>query len=103
MGKSKMILGIIEGLPTMFRCEVALASYERQDDIQLLRFANYFGRPFSGMPALQFPWVNLLRVSPISKVPDNLVSHIPEAVTRRQWIGSTNDLLKPFVLFSFGP
>ncbi|GJY88020.1 clathrin interactor EPSIN 1 [Tanacetum coccineum] len=38
-----------------------MASYEGQDDIQLMRFTDYFGQAF--LPVLQFRWVNLLSVT----------------------------------------
>ncbi|CAI9263075.1 unnamed protein product [Lactuca saligna] len=41
---------------------------EAQQDIQLMRFADYFGRAFSSVTASQFPWVKLLRESPVAKV-----------------------------------
>ena len=43
-----------------------------------MRFADYFGRAFSGVPASQFPWVKLFRESPIAKVAD--VSSLLETV-----------------------
>ncbi|KAJ0725027.1 putative transmembrane protein [Helianthus annuus] len=79
------------------------ASYETQQDIQLMRFADYFGRAFSKVSASQFPWVKLLRESPVAKVADNPVSHIPEAVykTSVDWINNRSlESLGPFVLWS---
>ena len=35
-----------------------------------MRFADYFGRAFSNVSASQFPWVKLLRESPVVKVAD---------------------------------
>lgn len=35
-----------------------------------MRFADYFGRAFSGVSAAQFPWVKLLRESPVAKIVD---------------------------------
>ncbi|GKB31993.1 transmembrane protein 214-like protein [Tanacetum coccineum] len=81
----------------------AWASYEGQDDIQLMRFADYFGRAFSGVPASQFPWVKLFRESPIAKVADNPVSHISEAVykTSVDWINKRSpEALRAFFLWS---
>lgn len=46
------------------------ASYESQQDIQLMRFADYFGRAFSAVNASQFPWTKLFRESPIAKIAD---------------------------------
>ncbi|GJT08824.1 transmembrane protein 214-like protein [Tanacetum coccineum] len=80
-----------------------VASYEGQDDIQLMRFADYFGRAFSGVPASQFPWVKLFRESPIAKVADNPVSHISEAVykTSVDWINKRSpEALRAFFLWS---
>ncbi|KAG5240493.1 DUF2359 domain-containing protein [Salix suchowensis] len=49
-------------------------SYEGQQEIQLMRFADYFGRAFSSVISSQFPWIPL--------------SHISEAVykTSADWI-----------------
>lgn len=35
-----------------------------------MRFADYFGRAFSGVTASQFPWVKMLRESPVAKFVD---------------------------------
>ncbi|KAL8241843.1 hypothetical protein R6Q59_012145 [Mikania micrantha] len=78
-------------------------SYETQQDIQLMRFADYFGRAFSGVSASQFPWVKLLRESAVAKVADNPVSYIPEAVykTSVDWINNRSlESLGSFVLWS---
>ncbi|KAK9060054.1 hypothetical protein SSX86_020758 [Deinandra increscens subsp. villosa] len=78
-------------------------SYETQQDIQLMRFADYFGRAFSSVSASQFPWVKLLRESAVAKVADNPVSHIPEAVykTSVDWINNRSlESLGSFVLWS---
>ncbi|CAA2953416.1 Hypothetical predicted protein, partial [Olea europaea subsp. europaea] len=45
-------------------------SYEGQQDIQLMRFADYFGRAFSAVSASQFPWLKLFRESALSKTAD---------------------------------
>ncbi|CAI9278488.1 unnamed protein product [Lactuca saligna] len=78
-------------------------SFEAQQDIQLMRFADYYGRAFSGVTASQFPWVKLLRESPVAKVADNPVSHIPEAVykTSVDWINKLSmEALSSFLLWS---
>ncbi|CAI9289396.1 unnamed protein product [Lactuca saligna] len=78
-------------------------SFEAQQDIQLMRFADYFGRAFSSVTASQFPWVKLLRESPVAKVADNPVSHIPEAVykTSVDWINKLSmEALSSFLLWS---
>ncbi|KAK9051072.1 hypothetical protein SSX86_027698 [Deinandra increscens subsp. villosa] len=78
-------------------------SFEGQQDIQLMRFADYFGRAFSSVPASQFPWVKLFRESPVAKVADNPVSHIPEAVYRTSvdWINKRSmEALSSFLLWA---
>ncbi|KAI3720131.1 hypothetical protein L6452_21041 [Arctium lappa] len=78
-------------------------SFEAQQEIQLMRFADYFGRAFSSVTASQFPWVKLLRESPVAKVADNPVSHIPEAVykTSVDWINKRSmEALGSFFLWS---
>lgn len=35
-----------------------------------MRFADYFGRAFSGVIASQFPWVRMFRESPVAKIVD---------------------------------
>ncbi|XP_021733119.1 uncharacterized protein LOC110699935 [Chenopodium quinoa] len=63
-------------------------SYENQEDIQLMRFADYFARAFSGVSSAQFPWVKTFRESPVAKLSEIPVSHIPDAVykTSIDWI-----------------
>ncbi|CAI0432005.1 unnamed protein product [Linum tenue] len=51
------------------------ASYEGQQEIQLMRFADYFGRAFSVVSSAQFPWVKLFRENPLTKIAD--VGHVP--------------------------
>ncbi|KAK1413703.1 hypothetical protein QVD17_35480 [Tagetes erecta] len=78
-------------------------SYEEQQDIQLMRFADYFGRAFAGVTASQFPWVKLFRESPVPKVADNPVSSIPEAVykTSVDWISKRSlEALGSFFVWS---
>ncbi|KAI3818247.1 hypothetical protein L1987_12050 [Smallanthus sonchifolius] len=78
-------------------------SFEAQQDIQLMKFADYFGRAFASVTASQFPWVKLFRESPVGKVADNPVSHIPEAVykTSVDWINKRSmEALGSFCLWS---
>eukprot|EP00262_Sarcandra_glabra_P007352 TRINITY_DN20083_c0_g2_i1.p1 TRINITY_DN20083_c0_g2~~TRINITY_DN20083_c0_g2_i1.p1 ORF type:complete len:597 (+),score=91.61 TRINITY_DN20083_c0_g2_i1:28-1791(+) len=79
------------------------ASYESKQDIQLMRFADYFARAFSSVSASQFPWVKIFKESTIAKIIDVPVCHLPEAVykTSLDWIGqrSTNALCS-FVYWS---
>ncbi|XP_043701115.1 uncharacterized protein LOC122651688 [Telopea speciosissima] len=79
------------------------ASYESQQDIQLMRFADYFGRAFSGVSAAQFPWTKIFKESPVAKIVDIPLSHISEAVykTSTDWINQrSSDALGVFVLWS---
>ncbi|XP_073140261.1 uncharacterized protein [Henckelia pumila] len=79
-------------------------SYEGQQDIQLMRFADYFGRAFSGVSASQFPWLKLFRESAVAKIADVPVSYISEAVykTSIDWINNFSyDALGTFVFWSF--
>ncbi|GER48776.1 hypothetical protein STAS_25964 [Striga asiatica] len=95
-------------------------SFEGQQDIQLMRFADYFGRAFSAVSASQFPWLKLFRESPVAKIVDHAVafsplpcprivfhsipvSHIPESVYKASvdWISQLSiEALETFVLWS---
>ncbi|CAI9755986.1 unnamed protein product [Fraxinus pennsylvanica] len=78
-------------------------SYEGQQDIQLMRFADYFGRAFSAVSASQFPWLKLFRESALSKIADVPVSYISEAVYKISvdWISQHSyEALGSFVLWS---
>ncbi|KAL6543831.1 hypothetical protein OROGR_010328 [Orobanche gracilis] len=63
-------------------------SFEGKEDIQLMRFADYFGHSFSSVSASQFPWMKLFRESALAKIADVPVSYISEAVykTSVEWI-----------------
>ncbi|KAL9241926.1 hypothetical protein vseg_015978 [Gypsophila vaccaria] len=63
-------------------------TYEAQEDIQLMRFADFYGRAFSGVSSAQFPWVKLFKESPVAKIVEIPLSHIPEAAykTSVDWI-----------------
>ncbi|XP_043696361.1 uncharacterized protein LOC122646821 [Telopea speciosissima] len=79
------------------------ASYESQQDIQLMRFADYFARAFSAVSAAQFPWTKIFKESPVAKIVDIPLSHISEAVykTSADWISQrSSDALVGFVLWS---
>ncbi|CAA2992040.1 Hypothetical predicted protein [Olea europaea subsp. europaea] len=80
-----------------------LVSYEGQQEIQLMRFADYFGRAFSAVSASQFPWLKLFRESTVEKIADVPVSYISETVykTSVDWINHCSyDALGSFVLWS---
>ncbi|KAG7980248.1 hypothetical protein I3843_05G172400 [Carya illinoinensis] len=79
------------------------ASFESQQEIQLMRFADYFGRAFSAVSASQFPWVKMLRESTVAKFADIPISHISETVykTSIEWINKRSlEALGSFVLWS---
>ncbi|CAL4964981.1 unnamed protein product [Urochloa decumbens] len=78
------------------------ASYENRQDIQLMRFADYFGRAFVTVSAAQFPWAKMFKESPVSKMVDVPLCHIPEPVikTSGDWINQrSSDALGDFVLW----
>uniref|UniRef100_A0A5B7AHQ4 Transmembrane protein 214-A n=1 Tax=Davidia involucrata TaxID=16924 RepID=A0A5B7AHQ4_DAVIN len=78
-------------------------SYESQQDIQLMRFADYFGRAFAAVSASQFPWTKMFRESTVAKIEDVPVSHISEAVykTSVDWINQRSyEALCSFVSWS---
>ncbi|XP_010460098.1 PREDICTED: uncharacterized protein LOC104741034 [Camelina sativa] len=66
----------------------ATESYGSQPEIQLMRYADYFGRALSQVSSAHFPWVKTFKESPLSKLIDIPLSHIPEAVykTSADWI-----------------
>lgn len=45
-------------------------SYEDKQDIQLMRFADYFARAFSSVSASQFPWTKTIKESSVAKISD---------------------------------
>ncbi|KAJ1282798.1 hypothetical protein BS78_03G079400 [Paspalum vaginatum] len=78
------------------------ASYENQQDIQLMRFADYFGRAFVTVSASQFPWAKMFKESTVSKMVDIPLCYIPEPVikTASDWISQrSSDALADFVLW----
>ncbi|KAG2313053.1 hypothetical protein Bca52824_024610 [Brassica carinata] len=82
----------------------ASEAYASQPDIQLMRFADYFGRALSGVSSVQFPWVKMFKESSLSKLIDVPLSHIPELVykTSADWINQRPvEALGGFVLWAF--
>ncbi|KAL3524998.1 hypothetical protein ACH5RR_013370 [Cinchona calisaya] len=78
-------------------------SYETQQDIQLMRFADYFGRAFAKVSGSQFPWMKILKESPVAKMVDIPLSTVPEDVykTSTDWINQLSfEALGSFVLWS---
>lgn len=79
------------------------ASFESQQDIQLMRFADYFGRAFASVPSAQFPWLKLFKESAVSKIVDIPVAHVSQDVykTAVDWLGQrSQEALGSFVLWS---
>ncbi|KAG9138491.1 hypothetical protein Leryth_012760 [Lithospermum erythrorhizon] len=69
----------------------------------LMRFADYFGRAFAMVNSSQFPWVKLLKESPVAKMVDVPLSHISEDVikTSTEWLSHCSiEALSQFVLWS---
>ncbi|XP_057962000.1 uncharacterized protein LOC131153601 isoform X2 [Malania oleifera] len=62
----------------------ASASYGKQPDIQLMRFADYFGRAFSAVSSSQFPWTKMFRESPVAKIVDVAIFVVLAMVLRRK-------------------
>ncbi|GLT97923.1 hypothetical protein SLE2022_154650 [Rubroshorea leprosula] len=80
-------------------------SFEDQQEIQMMRFADYFGRAFSGVSASQFPWVKMFRESTVAKLADIPLSQISDAVykTSVDWINQRAlEALGSFILWSLG-
>lgn len=78
-------------------------SFDKQEDIQLMRFADYFGRAFAKVSSSQFPWMKILRESSVEKMIDIPVSQISEDVykTSVDWLNQRSfDALGSFVLWS---
>ncbi|XP_010916390.1 uncharacterized protein [Elaeis guineensis] len=77
-------------------------SYESQQDIQLMRFADYFARSFSPVSGSQFPWTKMFKESPVSKIIDIPLCHISESVYKASvdWIAQkSTDALGDFVFW----
>ncbi|KAB1205766.1 hypothetical protein CJ030_MR7G028049 [Morella rubra] len=85
-----------------FLAEISV-SFESQQDIQLMRFADYFGHAFSAVSSAQFPWVKMFRESTVAKFADIPLSHISETVYKISvdWINRRSlEALGSFVLWS---
>lgn len=78
-------------------------SYEGQQNIQLMRFADYFARAFSPVSAAQFPWTKLLKESSVVKIVDIPLCYVPEAVYKISvdWVGKrSNEAIGDFLIWS---
>ncbi|KAF5737820.1 hypothetical protein HS088_TW13G00711 [Tripterygium wilfordii] len=79
------------------------ASYESQQDIQLMRFTDFFGRAFASVTSAQFPWLKLFKESSVAKMVDIPLSHLSEDVykTSVDWLNKRSlDAIGSFVLWS---
>ncbi|XP_031396918.1 uncharacterized protein LOC116207929 isoform X2 [Punica granatum] len=70
-------------------------SYESQQDIQLMRFADYFGRAFASVGAAQFPWLKIFKESPVAKLVDDVYKASVDWLNQRSL-----EALGSFVLWS---
>ena len=52
------------------------ASYESQQDILLMRFADYFGRAFALVSVSQFQWTKTFKESSVAKMVDVSFFHL---------------------------
>ncbi|KAF8378608.1 hypothetical protein HHK36_029956 [Tetracentron sinense] len=85
-----------------FLIDVSASYDESQQDIQLMRFADYFGHAFSSVSASQFPWTKMFKESTVAKMADIPLLHISEAVykTSVDWINQrSSEALGSFVLW----
>ncbi|XP_042467872.1 uncharacterized protein LOC122051027 [Zingiber officinale] len=84
-----------------FLAEIS-TTYESQQDIQLMRFADFFARSFASVNASQFPWFKIFKESPVDKIIDVPLSHIPESVYKISvdWLAlKSPEALTDFVLW----
>ncbi|KAF7816459.1 Transmembrane protein 214-A [Senna tora] len=93
-----------EGAGEVVQNGSAEASYDdSQQDLQLMRFADYFGRAFSSVGGAQFPWLKTLKESSVAKIVDIPLSHISEDIYKisTDWISQRSSKeLESFVLWS---
>ncbi|MBA0550868.1 hypothetical protein Golob_021778, partial [Gossypium lobatum] len=74
-----------------------------QQEIQMQKFADYYGKAFQLVVAGQFPWLKLFRESTVAKLADIPLSHISDAVykTSADWVSQRSlEALGFFVLWS---
>ncbi|TYI88549.1 hypothetical protein E1A91_D04G218200v1 [Gossypium mustelinum] len=74
-----------------------------QQEIQMQKFANFYGKAFQEVVAGQFPWMKMFRESTITKLADIPLSHISDDVykTSADWISQQSlEALGFFVLWS---
>ncbi|KAK8567546.1 hypothetical protein V6N12_006127 [Hibiscus sabdariffa] len=74
-----------------------------QQEIQMQKFADFYGKAFQQVVAGQFPWLKMFRESTVAKLADIPLSHISDAVykTSVDWISQQSlGALDFFVLWS---
>ncbi|XWS22851.1 hypothetical protein CRYUN_Cryun29cG0071500 [Craigia yunnanensis] len=74
-----------------------------QPEIQMQKFANYYGKAFREMVAGQFPWMKMFMESTVIKLADIPLSYISDAVykTSANWISQQSlEALGFFILWS---
>ncbi|OMO60655.1 hypothetical protein CCACVL1_23982 [Corchorus capsularis] len=76
---------------------------EEQQEIQMQKFADYYGKAFQQVLAGQFPWMKMFRETTVAKLADIPLQHISDAVnkTSADWISQRSpEALNFFVLWS---
>ncbi|URE17594.1 hypothetical protein MUK42_11497 [Musa troglodytarum] len=85
----------------VFLVEIS-ASYESQQNIQLMRFADYFARSFASVSASQFPWVKMFKESPVNKIADVPLCHVSDSIYKisADWIAEKSpECVGDFILW----
>ncbi|KAI9100274.1 hypothetical protein K1719_024492 [Acacia pycnantha] len=78
-------------------------SYESQQNLMLMRFADYFGHAFSSVGGAQFPWLRTFKESTVAKMVDIPLLHISEDIYKisTDWISQrSSEALGSFVSWS---
>ncbi|KAM1114434.1 hypothetical protein ACFX13_047990 [Malus domestica] len=86
-----------------FLADITASYNETQQDIQLMRLADYFGRAFAAVSPAQFPWLKTFKESSVAKLVDIPLSHVSDHVYNIsvEWIGQRSiEALGSFVLWS---
>ncbi|KAB2612376.1 hypothetical protein D8674_034692 [Pyrus ussuriensis x Pyrus communis] len=86
-----------------FLADITASYNETQQDIQLMRLADYFGRAFAAVSPAQFPWLKTFKESSVAKLVDIPLSHVSDDVYKIsvEWIGQrSTEALGSFVLWS---
>ncbi|CAN6572757.1 unnamed protein product [Malus baccata var. baccata] len=86
-----------------FLADITASYNETQQDIQLMRLADYFGRAFAAVSPAQFPWLKTFKESSVAKLVDIPLSHVSDDVYKIsvEWIGQRSiEALGSFVLWS---